>query len=241
MPNPSPVTLRASAAASASDSSAPLDLGTLRQALRLLLEVTALSAGAVLKVYVETSPSSSGPWKRLGPFPPVSTGSVYHRLAFAPCERWVRVAWDLDGTTPTATFGVAGDALVLYALPEDVDRYGLKKKAWGDLTNSDLVIDLIACSDEADGYINNAFTLPLTAWGADLRMHVARMASVLLIENRGLKPDGNDGLFRLWRDDAVGWLKRIGQGQLTPPGFVDSTPEVYDAGAYVVSETSRGW
>jgi phage gp36-like protein len=244
VPNPSPVSLHASGAETTSNAGTALDLGTLRQALRLRLDVSAVAnlGTSPFKVFVETGPTSAGPWKNLGGYAPVMQGATYQWLAFAPCERFVRARWELPSSgSPSATFELGGDALVVYALLDDVDRYGLKKDAWGKATVSDVVLQLIAASDEADGYINNAFTLPLTAWGSDLRMHVARLASVTLIENRGLKPDGNDALFRLWRDDAVGWLKRIGQGQLTPPGFVDSTPEVYDAGAYVVSEPARGW
>ncbi len=227
----------------ASGTGDPIDIGALRSLVKLSLDITAISGtGAGLTVVIETSPNETGPWRQIGSFARQTTATPVKTKTVAGCQRYVRVTWAIAGTDPVAvTFAVYGAAHVLYATSDDLDRYTLPDKATAALDAEVKADGMLAATDEADGYLGGGYTLPLTAWGEDLKMHVAKMASFQLMSRRGYRPGESDDLIIKGREDAISWLTQIMHGRLEPPGIVDSTPDEQEYGAYVASGCPRGW
>lgn len=241
MANPLAITLQASTAQSANGQSTAVDVGALRKMARLKLEVTAVSGTAdpKLNLTVETGPSSSGPWRSLTGWN--VSGIHAQERSFGETDRWVRLNWTITGTTPSFTFSVAGTAHVLYATPSQVKTHSLPARAIQEDQIGYFLDSCLGATDEAEGYLNSAFVLPLTAWGTDLTKQVSRLATYDFMNQRGWQPEGPDAIIIDARDQALSWLNRIAAGRLKPPGIVDSTPEVHEGGAYVVSGATRGW
>lgn len=239
MTNPLAVTLQASAEVSASASGAAVDIGALRSCLKLRLELSAIAGTTpALAVKIETAPATTGPWQKVADFPTLLAASAKDQV-FADCRRYVRATWTLSGGTPTATFGVSGDAHVLYAKVADVGVHAIQPEAIKSVSAAEQAACCLAATDEADGYLGGGKTLPLTAWGDDLTMQVAQIAAFRVLKRRGFQPDGSDDLIVKGRDDAISWLRGVGRGDIEPPGMIDSTPEVYEAGISVYSDTPR--
>jgi hypothetical protein len=84
--------------------------------------------------------------------------------------------------------------------------------------------------------------MPLVSWSAELTRKTGLIAAWNLVHKRGVRPDGADEVVMIERDHALSWFKQIRTGSLRPPGIVDSTPTVNEAGGYVVnSSPRRGW
>ena len=152
---------------------------------------------------------------------------------------FVRVRW--SGMTEETMTSCVGTAETSYCSLQDVFRFGCPPVALEEVPISEIAEACLACSDEADGYIGGAYRLPLSAWGTDLRMHVAKMATLLVFERRGFDPGGPDAQIVTGRTRAVEWLNRLANGRLSPPGMVDQTPPYSEGGAVVVSAPLRGW
>ncbi len=110
----------------------------------------------------------------------------------------------------------------------------------------------IDASDEADSYMRGRYTLPLLAWGADVRSHVAWIACYQLMQTIGWRPEaGADKgvLERYYR--AVGWPDRAGTGwfpgvqrQSIHPDVTPSITTLADGTCLlpqVRSQPMRGW
>jgi phage gp36-like protein len=234
------ITLAASAARTATGSGSAVDLASATTAdLRLLVSAVA-GTSPTLDVSVQTS-DDGATWQTLGSATRmVATGSQPLRLSGA--LRYVRAAWTIGGTSPSFTFSLSGSALVVYAAPADLDRLGVAALANEDFTNEDKDRALASATTEADGYLNARYTLPLTAWGDDLRQHVVNIAAYRLLVRRGWSPVApEDQTLRTGHADAMAWLQKVKDERISPPGIVDSTPDVYDAGGFVVSKAKRGW
>lgn len=240
MANPLAIVLHASAAETVSGQSAPIDIGSLRSALRLNLELTELSgAGASILATIETSVSAGTiGWSAIGTI----SASTSPDLTLAGAKRYVRARWAIGGATPSVTFALSGAAHVLYAQPADIDRFCLPSKALASLDQATIADALLSATDEADGYFAAGYTLPLKAWGDDVRRMVAKMAALTAMTNRGFQPGGSDDLIVKGYDDAVAWCRRVGQhAGIEPPGIIDSTQNVvYEGGASVSSDPPRG-
>ncbi len=240
------ITLQASGAVTTSGSGAAVDIGATRSAARLELQLSAISGtGARLTVKVETALSSTGPWRSVATFPTL-TVETFSAKMFATCERFVRVSWVVDGTTPSFTFSVAGEAHVLYAVLDDVGRHALPLHTLTSVSTEDKATALLGATDEADSYLAKApsIDLPLTSWSEALTMHVARIAAYGIMLRRGFQPDGPDQLIVKMRDDAIAWLKMVASGDVEAPGGGDPDPGTgprnSDA-AHVYSQPARGW
>lgn len=86
-----------------------VDMGD-RSTLRLTLNVSAVEGTAPsLAVAVETSEDGSTAWREAGAFTARSTTGS-QRIVVPGCDRYVRAAWYIDGTTPAFTFSVLGEA-----------------------------------------------------------------------------------------------------------------------------------
>jgi hypothetical protein len=80
--------------------------------LRAVSQVTAISgAGASLVVIIETSydGGATDPWRTALSMTAQTTANTVRQIA--QIDRWVRARWTLAGTTPSATFGVSGEAV----------------------------------------------------------------------------------------------------------------------------------
>ena len=91
--------------------SAALELGN-KSDLRAVSQVTAISgAGASLQVIIETSydGGAADPWRTALTMTAQTTANTVR--AIAQIDRFVRARWTLAGTTPSATFGLSGEAV----------------------------------------------------------------------------------------------------------------------------------
>lgn len=105
------IELLASGTRTASGTSDVYELGD-RSTLRLDLDVTAVSGTAPrLHVQVETRKAyASGTWRVVDAFD-IATAVGAQRRAMGGCDRFVRVAYALEGTTPSFAFSVSGEAV----------------------------------------------------------------------------------------------------------------------------------
>lgn len=237
MANALAVALHASGAEAASGNGTAVDIGLLRSCLKLSLQVDAISGtGASLTVHIESAPSATGPWQIVQSFPGLTVASSKRQI-FADCLQFVRARWVIAGATPSVTFTVSGAAHVLYAKVADVGTHAIPATAISSVSAAEQAALCLAATDEADGYLGGGKTLPLAAWGDDLTAQVANIAAFKIMKRRGFQPDGSDELIVKGRDDAVSWLRGVARGDIEPPGLVDSTPEEYEPGISVSSDS----
>lgn len=243
MAQPLAVQLLPMGTVTADGTGAPVDLGVYRTAMRFAARVTAFTPeanenAAKLDLTLQTGPAIDGQWQDVDTLQ-IKVGGTFD-LVVAGLQRYVRVAWDLDKVA-SITFEVTGVAHMTYCDPADildvVPEHSIEEIALGARVDA-----CIKATDLADGYVGAAYELPLTAWGADLRLQTARLAAWQLFEGRGVDPGGPDKVVMDARDNAEEWLDRLANGRLSPPGIIDSTPEEFDGGSFVVSSgPPRGW
>jgi phage gp36-like protein len=127
-----------------------------------------------------------------------------------------------------------------YATIEDLNRYGLPATATAGLYDDDLNAALLAASEEADGYLQAQFDLPLLTWTSSLRRHVCSMAAwTILSGRRGFNPQGSDSVYQTRHEQAIAWLEGVARGVIpVPPGMTDGTAE--NDGAPRVSTGTAG-
>lgn len=236
MANPLPIVLFERAAINAPGSGPAVDIGALRQVAALQVDV-AIGQGGGLTIHVETSPTGTGQWAQVSQVFVDVPGP--RSVTVGPLERHVRVRWELSGGP--VTLGVTGDAHVTYCLPRDIYRFSVPSDALDGVSHEDQIDACIAATDEADGYVGGAYTLPLRAWGEDLRKATARIAGADLLSARGVDPESQDAVVFQREEAAKEWLNRLANGRLAPPGMIDQTPETFDGGSVVVSRPKRGW
>jgi phage gp36-like protein len=241
MPATTEITPLEAAERSASGVSDALDLGA-ATSVDLTLDVTA-AASASLIVYVETARSeTSSTWTQAGAFSRTTEAGTRTQV-FADLERWIRVRWEISGT---ATFEVAGESVTVYCRPRDMGRVVAERGLFAQQGEAYTPVQLDEyardASDEMDGSLGAMFSLPLTAWGRDVRRKAAELAVYYALFNRGFSPDDEGGKgYRKMHDDVQAWLKAVRDQKLELHGVVDSTPEVEDGGAYIVTDSPRGW
>ena len=130
-----------------------------------------------------------------------------------------------------------------YATTTDLARFGAPAAALSAFDSTAQTAALVAASAVADGFLARRFTLPLAAWGDDLRKHVCWIAAYDLVSGRGFREDalGADTLEGRY-DKAIAWLRGIAAGSVEPQGVTDASPTTREtAGVVVVSRTRRGW
>lgn len=236
-------TLLASAAQVASGSGAAIDLGS-DTTIDLDLNISAISG--TLTVEVQTSKVSTGGWQPVvmttgddaSPISFAAASSVgIHSVTFAGLSRYVRVVWTLTGT---ATFGVTGNSVRVYAKPEDLFALGIHPKQVASLSTKRIDWAIREQTDRADSALGVQMAVPLTTWGSDIRGGVAACSACAVMAINGLRPGQDDLIAKRCKmfDD---WLDMVATGKRRPAGAVDLTPDVEDGGAYMVTETKRGW
>lgn len=231
-------------ARSGSGTGPPVDLGEAPlRALRLSLTVTSLDAGADwLDVAVETS-ADGARWRPAGELSRAD-GPSTHSASLGPVDRHVRATWAITATGPDATvaFGLTATPSRMYATPADVYRLTLPERALSDLSDTEVIEAIIAASADADTELGRVYTLPLRAWGDDIRQRVCDVAAFRLLRRRGFNPEsGNDQVIGKGYDDAMTWFRRVGDGQSKPVGVVDSKAEPMGGAPIVRSKPLRGW
>jgi phage gp36-like protein len=123
---------------------------------------------------------------------------------------------DLQGAVPAATLANV-DVTVLQAKVDDANAL-------------------------AEGYLGVRYSLPLTNTGADLHRQLVAIALYDVMSYKSFNPESNrDMNFRMRYDDAIKWLKGVADGNVTPVGIVDSTPQVSEASPFILADTLRGW
>lgn len=130
-----------------------------------------------------------------------------------------------------------------YATIADLGRWGAPAQSLASFDATAQNAALTAASGVADGFLAKRFTLPLSAWGDDLRKHVCWLAAFDLISGRGYREDslGADSLEGRY-DKAMTWLRGVALGTSEPQGITDATPSVREThGVVVVSRPRRGW
>lgn len=223
-------------AVSASGESASVDLGPRRRAALVPVRCEGFAGTGSFQVFLETSQDGATNWTPLD-VARVELGVPEVRLSSFETARFVRLRWQLEGTA-TVELAAAGIGCVLYATPKQLPSFGAPGRSFEEVTAYEQIEACLAASDEADGYIGNAYRLPLSRWGFDLVKHVAALAVEIIFAARGIDPDGPDAVIIDRRNRAVQWLDRLGQGRISPPGMVDSTPEEFE-GVCVVTSLPR--
>lgn len=239
--------LLASALQSASGSGGSVDItdgSVARRAAVVTVDVTAfvpVDSDPMPSVLftLETRANSAAPWRSAGS---VSAGALgTYELSAGALDALVRLSWTFTNMT-SATFQADASAGVTFCDPSDITRYAVPERSIEDVDASTRAAACIAVTDLAAGYLNSAFTFPITAWGDDLRAKCADLAAAHIFKHRGADPTGPDAMVFDARDKALSWLDRIANGRLKPVGIVDSTPEVFEGGAVVVQgRPKRGW
>lgn len=220
-----------------------VDIGEARRAARVSVFVTsfeAVDADPVPSVLfaVQTRAAETLPWLTVDTVSASATGVL--KLAVGGLERYVRTTWDLTNMT-SAEFEVTAVAHQVYCDPADMVLDSVPEEALEDITASTRANACIVASSKAEGYLAGSFNMPITAWDDDLRAETSALATAVCFKHRGFDPNGPDKLILDCEKAALTWLDRIANGRLKPPGIVDSTPETFEGGSFVVSTTSRGW
>jgi phage gp36-like protein len=134
-----------------------------------------------------------------------------------------------------------------YAQIADARQLGLGARALKDEDAAAFNANLDAASAEADSYLGNQYTLPITVFGSDIKAAVCKIAVYEFLSVRGLNPEPGsaDGNVRDRAKDARAWLQMVGAGKATPTGIVDSTiGQVAGSPGFettVESSSQRGW
>jgi phage gp36-like protein len=211
-----------------------------KSAAQLTLSVSAASGTSPsLAAAVETSQDGTA-WTTAAAFATRAT-TGQETVIVAGLSQYVRVAWTVSSGAEF-TFAVAGELLTCYAEPADIYAFSVPESAILRLGTQKIAKALLAATEEADGRFNNRYVLPLVAWGQDLSKHVGMLAGADLIVGRGLNPDVTDKeIIDGVRDRAVAWLTAVGSSKISPPGMVDSTPEIDEAAPILYTHVRRGW
>ncbi len=140
-----------------------------------------------------------------------------------------------------------------YATTTDLATLGIAAAALANVPPATQQAAVDAACALADGYLGAKFELPLTSWGKDLTLNVAKIAAFEALRMRGFAPEGIDQAIRDGYTDAIAWLRDIARGVVTPI-VVDSSSAGTVGGAFVVAPqtqwdgtvvvtrpTPRGW
>lgn len=240
MSNPLAITLHASGAETTTGQGTAVDIGALRRAARLVLDVTAVSGTSPsLEVQLQTSEKGTGGWTLVDTISSIAAEGR-REWHVARLAQFVRVVWVITGTTPSFTFTLSGDAHVVYAGPDDLEAHGAPERGWQPLTPSQMAAACIDGSDHIDSFLRNGYVLPLTSWDRSVTINAAKVIARFALDVRGRELNGLDEVTDMAAMAAEKWFRMVGDGKVSPL-ITDSTPDEYDAGAEMISEPARGW
>lgn len=124
-----------------------------------------------------------------------------------------------------------------YATEAEFLNQSLPTEAFSTLPVGTIDKSLVWASSYANSKIKKRYTLPLTAWGEDLRSAVCDLAGLRLLRIRGFKP--GSGASQAVIDaakEAKDWLEEISTGDAELDGALDSTTEIDEAGTLTASD-----
>lgn len=238
MPRSTDITPLASAARTVSGTGASVDLAT-KTGLSLDLAVSAASGTTpTLAVTLETSKDNTT-WRTLGTFAQVTAAGPVAKV-FAGADRYLRAAWTIGGTTPSFTFAITGQALGIFATPADVTGLAIASEALASIDAAILADHLITNTGLIEEKLVKRFKLPLVSWPRALASHLANVTAWTVLSHRGVNPttgdkDIQDRHDKAWKDIVDVAENRAGSDE----DYVDSAPEVHDAGPYVYCSSRR--
>lgn len=129
--------------------------------------------------------------------------------------------------------------MTAYASLADVYNLGVPQAAVASVTVPTQQAAVDAANDEADSYLAGRFKLPLTAWGASLKLHVSARAAYTILVVRGYNPDDDaDKNIMSRADQALKWLVQIAKGEVTPNVTDSSTVGQGDSGGAFASQVT---
>ena len=223
--------------------------------LDLLLAITAISG--TITVAIETSHDLLN-WAPLRPqlgddadeqdgaFPVASATASTFRV-FPDAKRYVRARWTLSALG-TATFGISGHSVRVYATPADMPGLGIRSP-WLESINArkidlalrsqtDLVTDAFASAP------GNPFghLLPFAEWGDNIREGVCACAAVSLMATEGTRPDAEDEkmlIDRCKKFDA--WLALVAAGKRGQGELDENDDGEIEGGATVIVTDDCRW
>lgn len=115
--------------------------------------------------------------------------------------------------------------MAVYAVRADMYQLSASAQAFTNVATADQDAALATASRTADSYLTRRFVLPLISWDVDLKQAVTDIAAYRLLRARGFNPTKGDAeQMRLGYEDAIKWLKQVGDGAAIPSGLVDSSP-----------------
>jgi hypothetical protein len=214
-----------------------------RWAAKVHVDVLELSAGATLKIDIQTSDDPDADWRTIYEGDDITAPLEERRtLHLGKLQRYARARWTLTGTDPTARFGVTGEAHTVYCKPSDITDDAISEYALDRVAYDKRVRACIVASTEAEGYLSSAFKTPILAWDDAVTEKTSLMAAPKLLSARGRHPESPDESVFKAAEEAVRWFTRISRG-LKPPGIIDTTPTVFEAAKAVAVATrpGRGW
>jgi phage gp36-like protein len=133
-----------------------------------------------------------------------------------------------------------------YATTTELGELGLTKEALKKFPPAQQTKHLAAASRFVDSYLAKRYQLPLTAWDEDLKRAVCIIAAYeLMAGGAGWNPvegSADEHLYKRYLG-VIKWLEAVREGDNTPTGIVDSSPEPGDDGLLplVSSDEVRGW
>ena len=132
-----------------------------------------------------------------------------------------------------------------YCTTDDLAVFGVNANATTGIDSGDVQTAIDGASDLIDGYLRAKFTLPLVAWGKDLRRACAIIAAYDLMSGRGYNPgDPGDDQLRLRYEDVLRWLRDVASGLVSPDVTGSASGDVAGVPSFrarVVSSSQRGW
>lgn len=132
-----------------------------------------------------------------------------------------------------------------YAVIADLAQGGVSNANTSEIPAATLDAVLLKRSVYADGYLGKRYTLPILAWGDDLRLAVSQLSGwdVMAVVLQMNPEDAANSNWRDRRDEAQRWLEGVAAGRIVPTGIVDSSPaEGADVGGpECLSEEPRGF
>ena len=130
-----------------------------------------------------------------------------------------------------------------YCQTSDLTSYGAPAGALVGIDGSILQGAVDGANAEADSYLANIYTLPITTWGVDVTKFAAQIAIYDVFISRGFDP-GSPELAQQIQDraaDARKWLLLVAGGKVTPTNITDSsgapTQQEGPGGLFVVAKS----
>lgn len=191
-----------------------------------------------IKVTIDASGDGVTGWRPVDSFPALADTALIER-AFIAGSRFVRARWELSAAS--ATFRVSGEAHQIFFAESDITSGEVPAEAIAGIAKHVIADGIIKGSGDIEDALNSAYKPPILAVPESIRQRGGAIAAFHALKHRGLQPEGPNELVIDAKKAAEKWLMRVSQGNLKPPGIVDSTPTRFEGGAVVRSSPRRGW